>query len=155
VARRLAEIETERLRDECERLRRKQRNGGGGSGHAADPSVYLLENQGPLRTLTGTQLAAMFHWSFEDVLELIGWGLPVVEVGSRRSLNGWRFAGVYVFRWLGLVGIAFRLIRDPGGTPAELRALRGLRPLSIPTGFRPFGPTAGGGDEAEAEEAAF
>lgn len=137
VAKALADAEHERLRDELARLRRKNSQNGGGAAHLQD---YLLENRGPLHTLTGAQLMEMFEWRWEDMLELIAWGMPPVVIGRRGSPSGWIFSGPHVFRWLGIIGIAGNLHRDPRDTPAELRGLRGHQPLRTPSGFAPFDP---------------
>lgn len=112
---------------------------GGGNGKGPLPTDFAFSGSGPLQTVDGRELCELLHWSWEDVLEGVGWSLPFVQCGRRNSPRAWRFAIAHAIRWVGFVSQALG-IHEPLDLVTELRRLReaaGL-PLDVPSGFVPF-----------------
>lgn len=91
--------------------------------------------EGPMMTVSGPEFAgSLFLW--DDVLELLGWGLPFVSAGAADDPGAWRFSTAHTARWLALVvsDLADLGIADSVDTlAAALRKLRGDEPLRVPT----------------------
>ena len=111
---------------------------GGGS----PPDAFLLDRRGAISTMTGEEACSTFGWSWRDLAELIGWGVPFVKAGSQRSVRGWVFGFAHFGRSMASLADRVNAGDDLGHLPDTLRTLRGARPLCVPTGFREFEPVA-------------
>jgi hypothetical protein len=97
----------------------------------------------PLQTVSGTEFMGK-TWTWPDVLELVGWGMPFAQGGDPERPDEWRFSIGLFMRWAGLLAIALgdEVIPGIGELPEVLRALRGRRPLRVPRGGYDLGDDA-------------